>query len=264
MGLGGFLSYYRKAQVGRKLACPWLSRLVEQVLNDQRYYYAFDRAEALRRRFLADTRSIEVEDLGAGSQKLQGKQRKIADLARHAASSPQQGRWLFHLIQHWRPKRLLELGTSLGIGTYYQAAGLASGAEMHSLEGCPKIAALAAEQLQSLPNLYLHQGSFETLLPQILPKYGPWDYVFLDGNHRLAPSLAYFEQILPYTAASTVFVFDDLYWSAEMRQAWQALKRHQAVRLSLDVWHFGLLFCGDFGGLTGDFTLCPKAWKPWA
>jgi len=40
----------------------------------------------------------------------------------------------------------------------------------------------------------------------------------------------------------TVFVFDDIYWSAEMIEAWQEIKHNKKVTLTIDTFYMGLVF----------------------
>ena len=259
-----FLAYYARARADRKLGQPWVEALAARVLDDSRHFYAFDQVEQLRGRLLRSEERLQVQDLGAGSRLGLGSERKLAQLARYSASSPRQGRWLFKLIDWLAPERGLELGTSLGLGTYYQAAALPPNGHLHSIEGCPNIAAQAAKNLRHLGQLSLYQGDFGMVLPSLLPEIGPLDYVFMDGNHRLQASLDYFEQLLPYLAPQALVVLDDLHWSGEMSQAWQQLKAHPAVQLSVDVWEFGLLRLGpSLPAKSRDWTICPKSWKPY-
>ncbi|MEI2748358.1 MAG: hypothetical protein V9E88_06345 [Ferruginibacter sp.] len=42
--------------------------------------------------------------------------------------------------------------------------------------------------------------------------------------------------------ASSVFIFDDIHWSAEMEEAWEEIRKHPAVTLSIDLFFIGLVF----------------------
>ena len=68
------------------------------------------------------------------------------------------------------------------------------------------------------------------------------DFAFIDGNHRLEPTLRYFHQVLPYTNDQSVLVFDDIHWSSEMEQAWDHIKSHTAVTSSIDLFFIGIIF----------------------
>ena len=75
-----------------------------------------------------------------------------------------------------------------------------------------------------------------------MKEIGTLDYVYIDGNHQKAPTLSYFNQCLLNSHADTVFVFDDIHWSEEMEEAWESIKAHPKVTLSLDLFYMGLVF----------------------
>lgn len=66
--------------------------------------------------------------------------------------------------------------------------------------------------------------------------------VLFDGNHQFEPTMAYFEQCLPYINNNTLFIFDDIYWSDEMKQAWTQIKAHPQVSVTIDLFKLGLVF----------------------
>jgi hypothetical protein len=37
-------------------------------------------------------------------------------------------------------------------------------------------------------------------------------------------------------------VFDDIYWSKEMTEAWQEIKQHPKVNVTIDIFEMGLVF----------------------
>ena len=75
-----------------------------------------------------------------------------------------------------------------------------------------------------------------------LQEIGRLDYLFVDGNHRKEPTLRYFEECLKRAHEKSVFVFDDIHWSKEMELAWEEIKKHPQVTLSLDLFFFGVVF----------------------
>jgi predicted O-methyltransferase YrrM len=68
------------------------------------------------------------------------------------------------------------------------------------------------------------------------------DMAYIDGNHRLEPTLRYFNQMYPNLHADSVVVFDDIHWSAEMEDAWAAIKKDERVTLTIDLFFIGLAF----------------------
>jgi len=241
-------------------------QLAEAMLEDNRHYYAFSMIEPLRQRLLQNQEEIKVEDFGAGSQMNNKPVRQIDSIAKSALSPPFQAKMLFRLINHFKPKTMIEMGTSLGISTMYQAAASMNG-QLVTLEGSPEI----ARQAQSIFKLYqdplkidLKVGQFEKTLPIALKQLGKLDYVFIDGNHRKAPTLAYFEQCLKYAHEDSVFVFDDIHWSPDMESAWEKIKADNRVTLSIDLFFMGIVFFRKENKVKQHFKLVKSKWKPWS
>jgi hypothetical protein len=42
--------------------------------------------------------------------------------------------------------------------------------------------------------------------------------------------------------AEGIIILDDIHWSKEMNQAWNELKNHPSVSLSIDLFEGGILF----------------------
>jgi predicted O-methyltransferase YrrM len=146
-------------------------------------------------------------------------------------------------VQHLAPQRALELGTNLGLSGLYQAAALLAGAEFTTVEGSPALAALARENFQSFGynDVLVHAARFDDAL---LALPGPWDWVLLDGHHTAAATARYADAILPRLAPGGVFVLDDIRWTPDMYRAWQALRRHPFVGVSVELSSLGLVFVG--------------------
>ena len=68
------------------------------------------------------------------------------------------------------------------------------------------------------------------------------DYVFFDGNHQENTTVNYFETCIPFITNDTIFIFDDIHWSAEMERAWEKIKMHPKTKMSLDLFHLGIIF----------------------
>jgi len=265
--LAPFLRFYASANTRYQVHSPFVFEWVNAVLEDRRWYYAFEDIEAVRREMLASPITLEVADFGAAAS--DGipvvKQIPVRSLARRAASSPCQGRLLFRTAQWLRPQRILELGTSVGIGTMYLAAA-SRNARLITLEGSETIAHVARTNLGIL-DLHHHaeviSGSFRETLGPALEALGQVDFVFFDGHHREAATLDYFERCLPYCHAGSVLAFDDIYWSAEMTAAWEKVKQHDRVALTIDCFDLCFVFLNPEIGPKQHFRLAPLKWKPW-
>lgn len=241
-----YLRYYFTAANGKGhgVHSPFVFNLIIKVLNDGTKYPAYKEVETQRNMLLGNETIITVEDFGAGSTKGLTKQRVVQQVAATSLKPKKYAQLLFRLVQHFQPKQILELGTSLGITTAYLAKANPAHA-VTSMEGSASIALIAQQQFDALQlkNITVVTGNFdETLQPLINKTEQPFDFVFIDGNHRKEPTLRYFEQLLAKANNDTVFVFDDIHWSAEMEEAWEQLKQHPQVTLTVDLFFIGLVF----------------------
>lgn len=240
-------AYLRHLFAARK-ACssihsPFISELCHQCIRSSQTYYAFRQIEQLRKSLYKNQQAIQVNDLGAGSRKNFHNERKISKIARHSISSRKTSQLLFKLINKFQPSSVLELGTSLGINTLYLAKALHT-AQIITLEGCSNIAQVARQNFAKggCTHIELLEGDIDHTLPTALDKIASLDFVFFDANHRYAPTIQYFELCLRKAHKKSIFVFDDIYWSSEMQQAWAEIKAHPQVTLSLDLFQVGLVF----------------------
>jgi predicted O-methyltransferase YrrM len=93
-----------------------------------------------------------------------------------------------------------------------------------------------------LHNIEIIEGDFEQSLPKYLSTIKTVGVAYVDGNHRYAPTIQYFESLLKQSNDDSILIFDDIHWSAEMEQAWEEIKKHEAVTLTIDLFFIGLVF----------------------
>jgi predicted O-methyltransferase YrrM len=243
-----FTAYYTSSLNGRGhgIHSPFLFDFVKNVLNDKRHFYAYGQVEKLRSQLLEDPVVITIKDFGAGSTVSKTNQRSIASIAKHAAKSRKFAQLLFRMANYYQPKTILELGTSLGISTAYMALGNQQ-ASVITAEGSDAIAAKARQNFQQLglSNIQQVTGNFDDTLPGILQSIPQLDFAFLDGNHRLAPTLQYFDQLFPHLHNDSMVILDDIHWSAEMEQAWTTIQQKPGVQVTVDLFFIGIVLFSD-------------------
>jgi predicted O-methyltransferase YrrM len=222
---------------------PFVFYIQHEIINEKIPFYAFDDIESVRAKLLLSQQEIKVKDLGAGSQNDENKKLKINQIARRSLKAPKDAQLLFRLAYHFKPKSILELGTSLGITTAYLAKACPS-AKIISIEGAPSVAKVATVNLKKLNvfNVKQQVGAFEDELKPAINSLEKLDFVFFDGNHRYQSTLNYFESCLPLADENSIFIFDDIYWSKEMHSAWKKIKKHPAVTVTIDVYSMGIVF----------------------
>ena len=243
-----FLKYRLSSETKYDIHSPFVFGLLTEVINDKKNYPAYNKVEALRQKLLKDDTLITVTDLGAGSKKNNSTQRKVKDICRNAEKNKKYGQLLFRLTKHFNPSLIFDLGTSLGVTTLYLSEAAPS-AGIISIEGCPQTASIAQKNFDEAHarNIQLVNANFDDALESLLeenhkPRTTNHKLFFFDGNHRKKPTLQYFHQCLRFCGNNDVMIFDDIHWSEEMEEAWTAIKKHERVTVTIDLFFLGIVF----------------------
>ncbi|MFT3885029.1 MAG: class I SAM-dependent methyltransferase [Flavobacteriales bacterium] len=241
--ISSYLSHLVKARTRHGVHSPFIYQLASEVLRVHEERPEFTAIERLRDDLLHSDQTIQVNDLGAGSRVLDMPVRNVADIARTALKPARQAQLLFRMARYFDPGTVLELGTSFGLTTLYLARGAENG-RVITIEGCPRTHRIAQSHFEQLrqANIDPQLGSFRTRLPEVLRKVDGLDMVFIDGHHSKEPTIEYFELCLNKAHNDTVFILDDIHWSRGMEEAWDHLRMHPDVTVSVDLYDMGLLF----------------------
>lgn len=238
------LNYLVKAQSAHGLHSPFVYQLYTRAITDATIYPEYQAVENLRNELLTNHSYFDFTDFGAkGSEKGIVKKQQVSATAGRVLKSEKYAQLLYRLARFLKPRTMLELGTSFGISTSYQALG-AKPEQFNTLEGCPATAAIAEINLKKnqIANTKIVIGNFENTLHEVLINLATLDWVFMDGNHKYEPTMRYFQQISPYLHNESIVIIDDIYWSGEMNKAWTELRTLPQVTASIDLYGFGLLF----------------------
>jgi predicted O-methyltransferase YrrM len=240
-----YLRHRMRSQSRFDLQSPFVYRFFTEVLRNKTNCEELQTVEKLRRKLRKDAGYIKMSDLGAGAGDIPWCHRlvPVKQVARKSCIPAPVGRVLFHLVRHFQPEIMLELGTSIGLSTSYLALGNRHG-KVITIEGCPETAETARKnfELLGLPNILQVTGSFDHVLPGLLRQLGKVNLFFIDGNHRKAPSLNYFQQCLQHIHNDSVLILDDIHWSDEMEEAWDEIRAHPSVTVTIDLFRMGLVF----------------------
>jgi len=238
-----YLQYRLNAKTKHAVHSPFLFELITQVLNNKQSNSDYTIVENYKKTLLKDKTIISCPDLGAASKVLKSNQNSIQQIAKSSSVNKKFGRLLYRLVEHFRPNTILELGTSLGISTQYLALANKN-AKVITLEGCSDKTNYNKQFLKNerFKNIDSHTGNFDILLPEVLTKTTTVDLVFFDGNHQEKATLNYFEHCLSKINNKTIFIFDDIYWSKGMENAWEKIIEHPKVTLSINLYYMGIVF----------------------
>jgi predicted O-methyltransferase YrrM len=228
---------------GHGIHSPFVFDLVSRVFRNKIDPDIVFSIEKIRKKMISDKRTICVNDLGSGSEKMKTNLRKVSDIARYTPVPEKYGVLLSNLAAEFGSTLILEFGTSFGISTMYMAASC-SGAIVNTMEGCPALSEIARSNFEEagLNNIKLLTGEFDEVLPALLDKDIKPGLIFIDGNHRKKPTLEYFNRMVEISDNKTVIVIDDIYYSKEMEEAWTYIKRSEKVSVTVDLFRMGVVF----------------------
>ena len=240
-----YLHYYFTSSSGNGhgIHSPFIFHFITKILSDKHLYPEYDAVENLRQKLLNDQTLLTIEDFGAGPSINKSNRRSVVSIAKNVAKPQKYGQLLFRIVKQYKPKTVLELGTSLGITTSYLATANPD-ANVTTIEGAKEVAAMAEENFRTLnlQNIELVKRNFDDSLSSVIYCLSSIDFVFIDGNHRREPTERYFRQLISKANNDSIFIFDDIHWSKEMEQAWKTINCHEAVRCSIDLFFIGIVF----------------------
>jgi len=228
---------------GHGIHSPFVFDLVSRVFRNKIDPEIVFKVERIRKEMVADRRIIKVHDLGSRSELSKEYLRRVSDIAKKSPVNGKYCRLLSNMAAEFGNPLIIELGTSLGISAMY-LAGSCKDSQLITIEGCQATAAIAKQNFleAGISNIKLMAGSFEDVLPGILGSGLKPGLVFIDGNHRKVPLINYFNQIAETSDSKTVVVVDDISYSREMNEAWNEIKIHKKVSVSVDIHRMGILF----------------------
>jgi len=242
-----FISDYIKHRLTSKSRhgthSPFVYKLTDEVIYDFKSNDDYKTIEAQRKKLLNDDSIVNVTDLGAGSHLNKNNTKKVRQIAKNALKSPALAQLIYRLAKDNDPKSIIELGTCLGITTAYLSKACPDG-DIITIEGCPETAKVAYNNFRDLDleNVELRVGNFDLLLPEIIAEQPQLDFVYVDGNHRKDATINYFNWCLPKVHEGTLLIFDDIYWSKGMKEAWEEIKSNPQVTVTIDLFWIGLVF----------------------
>ena len=206
--------------------------------------FDYSLAEDCRKKFLNNNSSINVLSIGAKGDGKSTEKKRISDIAKKSSSYGKYGRLLQRISSYLKPKKILELGTSLGIGTLYLYAGEKT-AKVITLEASTETAEFAKNNFKSLNlenNIECINKAFDSVFETILQQNPDIELFYVDGNHTFEATIRYYNLICKYALKTSVVIFDDINWSREMSKAWSEIKKTKECIVSIETFRMGIVF----------------------
>jgi len=236
-----YLKYIFTSQNNSSLHSPHVYEFTTNIIYKKTKNSSVREIKNLRSLLYNRNDYIFITDFGAGSSINKSNKRKIKDIAKNSSKNSKYGELLYRIVEFYKPKNILELGTSFGISTCYLAKGNIN-SKVKTFEGCPSTAKIAQQNFKQLKikNTNIIVGDFKNTLAKNISS--EIDLAFIDGNHNKKSTIEYFEMILKKSNNKTILVFDDIHWSKKMGQAWTYIKESKETTVTIDLFFIGIVF----------------------
>jgi predicted O-methyltransferase YrrM len=234
-----YIKYFIKSKGRHGIHSPYVYELLDKCLKIKIPDDFTSDLNQLKNSLSNNKTLIQIEDAGAGSKKLTN-ERTIQSIYKTASCKGVYAELLFQLSAHYKPKNILELGTSLGLGTIHLATGKPE-AKVTTIDACKntiKIAELNFAKLH-LKNIEVVNAKFEDYLNQ--ENKNIFDLVYIDGHHDGKALKKYMNLLSSCTDENTIFLLDDIRWSNDMFASWNEIISLEEFHLTMDLFRMGII-----------------------
>jgi predicted O-methyltransferase YrrM len=229
---------YRK---GHGVHSPFVFNLITKVIEESLPFYRFNEIEMERRKLHDCLEKLSYTDKRGVKEKKHTA--TVSAIVGQEAIKQKQGMLLFRLANYFKYKKILQIGTGVGISTLYLTS-YNSDIQCISLEAVPAFADIAKRFLDSemQATVAIHVGEYQQLLPEALTALQQVDMVYFKSKREQAHTIALFEQVLPHIHSNTCIVFDGIKATQQMRQVWKTICNHPQVTVTVDLYSMGIVF----------------------
>lgn len=235
------MQYYFNAQGTIRLHSPFLFQFYLEVLEKPRTKGKY--SKKLIEQIRSKNTFLENVSIGAKSRTDIKNKNKASNLQQLISVRPKYGKVLTYLSEYVNAEYVLELGSGLGVSAAYlaEAEGVS---RIVSVDGNEQFVAFNQFNFKELeiPKVSFTKGLIEDKLAEGFEELPRVDLIFVDGNHTKEGTLANFVLLKQYLHDNTVVVFDDIYWSKGMQEAWDIIRKDETFSISVDLFQFGILF----------------------
>lgn len=236
-----YLSYlfHAKHRKGFGIHSPFVFYLVTMVIEETLPYYRFVQIENLRTLLNKTKKKIKENKNGVETE------RRISEFVRESSISPSYDQLLFRLVNFFKPRNVVEIGTSIGITSLYLATS-DTHRPVYTIGESKELADFAHTTFGKvgLQNIIQQTGNVETKLPVVLSKEKNIDFVYFGRQTSVEAIQKSLSLLSSSFTSKTVIMLSDL-WKDERKELWETMKKQSGVRVSIEMFHYGILIFNE-------------------
>jgi predicted O-methyltransferase YrrM len=229
--------------------------------------------ENFRRELSQEGKNLRIHTFGSprSNSQLLDKEGKVipGDFSEKNASGVAQtgtsvfgGIQLLKLVEAFGGGRIIELGTNTGLsGCYFLSSPSTS--ELVTIEGSKDLCLIAEKNLARISDKFkVINDLFDNAIDQLSNSNELFNIAFIDGQHEKEATIFYTDKLLKILSPGAMIIYDDIYWSEGMNDAWNALRLREEFRLSIDLGTRGICILGEASEDKKYFSICDYIGKP--
>jgi len=221
------IKLYRKLRYrkGFGVHSPFIYNLITKVIEEKTPYYFFDDIENFRKELLSRENPLNT---------------LTADETQHK----NYGALLFRLVNFFKCRNVLQIGTSTGVMSLYLALPLRNSCKCYALEERPGLtqSVRTFAENYSLTNLHLTEGAYAENLLKLNSDNASFDFIFINTRGDSDKTNETFRLVETFIYQNTVMVIDNIRQNKAIKNIWQEIKNRSDVTLTIDLFSLGLVF----------------------
>jgi len=232
---------FSKHRKGEDIHSPFFYNLIRGAFMVKMNENDKKRIVDYRNSMLLLKKDVTVNKFGKGSNAYTNSIVPIQRVIKCSSSSYKTGTLLYSLSAYFKPNTIVELGTGVGIGTYYLHLGFPK-AFITTVEGNSELAALAIANLNTFKNKQIKviNNSFSHFIDNF-EQNSKIDMLYIDGDHSFEATVNNYLRLKDNLSSMAIVILDDIHWSRDMNRAFKLLCGREEVRLSIDLFQCGIL-----------------------
>ena len=187
---------------------------------------------------------------------------RLSDAA-NTGVSPIGGILLRRIVTGLNAERVLELGTNTGFSAYYILSAETAPC-LVTVEGSRDLCAIAERNISRISSkCEVLNMLFDEAIDQLLAERDrKFDLIFIDGQHERGALLHYTERCMPLLSSKGGFIYDDIYWSDGMNQAWKDVVSDLRFGFTVDFQEKGVALKATDVETKRHFDICDYIGRP--